>query len=291
MNSIQRFSCLVILLIMAGCGSAQSTSSGNDVMLRSSAASRPQWVSSAGTVKSGGNTMFVGRASGVRNETDAISIATNDAFTKMSNHFGVSVKSDFISSEQETDGQYSYQIGLESRITGHQIKVKNYNLEATYTEQWQRSSKEFDAYVLLAVPDNEIARIRIEVEGAGAWSVISNHEEAVVKTKDLLNVLAKKRKIKFNQQPVPLTPDYDVKDVSGKVEAAFLLVVKCDIGKTEEYSGEFYTEVKTVVELVSLIEGKVLDRWNLETKGGAFSKQDSINNGIQQSFKNILDKL
>ena len=73
----------------------------------------------------------------------------------MSNHFGVSV-SDFISSEQETDGQYSYQMSLKAGSAGHQIKVKNYNLEATYTEQWQRSSG-VDTYVLLAVPDNEIA--------------------------------------------------------------------------------------------------------------------------------------
>jgi len=290
MNRIKRLSCFLFLVIFSGCGSAQSAS-GSDTMLRSSTAQRPSWVNSAGTVKSGGNTMFVGRASGIRNETDAISIATNDAFSKMSNHFGVSVKSDFISSEQETNGQYSYNIGLESRITGSAIKVKNYNIQSTYTEQWKRSSKEFDAYVLLAVPNQEIARIRIEVEGAGVWSVISNHDEAVVKTKDLLNVLAKKRKIKFNQQPIALAADYDVNEVFTKAESAFLLVVKCDVGKTEEYSGEFYTEVKTVVELVSLLEGKIIDRWNLETKGGAFSKQDSINNGIQQSFKNIADKL
>jgi hypothetical protein len=209
----------------------------------------------------------------------------------MSSHFGVSVKSDFISSEQETNGEYSYNIGLESRITGSAIKVKNYNIQSTYTEQWKRSSKEFDAYVLLAIPNQEIARIRIEVEGAGVWSVISNHDEAVVKTKDLLNVIAKKRKIKFKQQSIPIDPDYDANEVLAKAESAFLLVVKCDVGKTEEYSGEFYTEVKTVVELVSLLEGKIIDRWNIETKGGAFSKQDSINNGIQQSFKNIADKL
>lgn len=290
MNRIKRLSCFLFLVIFSGCGSAQSTSQ-SDVMLRSSTAQRPSWVNSAGTVKSGGNTMFVGRASGIRNETDAISIATNDAFSKMSSHFGVSVKSDFISSEQETNGEYSYNIGLESRITGSAIKVKNYNIQGTYTEQWKRSSKEFDAFVLLAVPNQEIARIRIEVEGAGVWSVISNHDEAVVKTKDLLNVIAKKRKIKFKQQPIPLNPDYDVNEVLSKAESAFLLVVKCDVGKTEEYSGEFYTEVKTVVELVSLLEGKIIDRWNLETKGGAFSKQDSINNGIQQSFSNIADKL
>lgn len=291
MNSIQRLIYLVILLITAGCGSAQSSASGNDVMLRSSTASRPQWVSSAGTVKSGGSTMFVGRASGVRNETDAISIATNDAFSKMSNHFGVSVKSDFISSEQETDGQYSYSIGLESKLTGSQIKVKNYNIQGTYTEQWQRGSKEFDAYVLLAVPDNEMARIRMEVEGAGSWAVMSDVEEAVSNTRDLIQILSKKRKIKFNQSPSSLSVNYDIEETAQKLQTAYLLTVKCKVEKTEEYNGEFYTMVRTEIELVNLLDGKVIDRWNTEAKGGAFSRQDSINKGVQESFKNVADKL
>lgn len=291
MNRFRTQISFFILIFTLGCASTPQSNSESDVMLRSSTAEKPGWTNSAGTFKDGGQTMFVGRSSGTKNETDAISIATNDAFSKMSSHFGVSVKSNFISSEKETNGHYSYNIGLESKITGSMIKVRNYNIQSTYTEQWKRNAKEFDAYVLLAVPDHEIARIKIESEGFGAWSIISNFEGAVVKTKDLLNIVTKKRKIKFSNQPLQLQPDYDISDVFGKAGSAFLLVVRCDVGATSEHNGEFYTNVITVVELVSLLEKKIVDRWSYEAKGGAFSKEDSISNGIELSFRNITDKL
>ncbi|HPS30513.1 MAG TPA: hypothetical protein PLZ43_09680 [bacterium] len=300
MKNSRIFLLFTILLAAVSCGTVEDTtggpatkiSRGADVLLKSSLARRPSWADSNGTIKGGGEMMFVGRASGIRNEIDSVKMATNDAFSQLSSYFGVSVKSDLISSEQETDGRYTYNIGLESKLTGAKITVKDYKIAGVYTEQWQRNSREFDSFVLLAIPDIEIARIRIESEGMCLCVVISADNEAVKRrAKETIQKISKKKGIKFKQDIHFTTAESSEYRSIEKVQTAYVLSVKCQIGKTNEYSGEYYTTVDTDIELVSLIEGKVLESWSAEAKGGAFSKDDSIVNGIEESFKMIINKI
>lgn len=287
------------VLVLTGCGTVENTDRGpaekttrsNDAMLKSSSAARPSWVDSAGTIKNKGAFLFVGRSSGIKTESEAVSMATDDAFSKLSSYFGVSVKSEFISSEQETDGRYTYSIGLQSRITGSKVTVKDYVISGSYTEQWQRNSREFDAFVLLSVPEKEIARIRIEVEGAATCVVVSNHDEVKNKTKEIMQVISKKKSIKFKPEIKSVAKESDEIMSLEKHQTAFLLTVTCEIGKTNEYNGEYYTEIKTTVELISLLDRKVVERWSSVAKGGAFSKEDSIAKGIQESFSEIFSKI
>ena len=282
--TVSRFiSSLMVLIAVVSCGSVENTSRGEDVMLKSSLSSRPAWVNSTGTIKGSGEMRFVGRSSGAGTEADAVQLATNDAFAKLSSHFGVSVKSDFISSEQETDGNYTYSIGLQSKVTGSKITVKNYIVSGSYIEQWQRSAREYDAFVMVTVPDSEIARIRVEVEGTGSWHIECKSQEAVAKTKELMQVLNEKRGIKFKPAQSAESADAGFE----KLQTAYHLSVKCEIGKTAEYNGEFYTNLRTTVELISLIDGKVLESWNADVKGGAFSKEDSLTKAVEDSFRQI----
>ena len=281
----------LLIVVTASCGTVENTSRGEDVKLKSSIAQKPAWVDSAGTIKGAGEIRFVGRVSGIKNEADALNMATNDAFSKLSNYFGVSVKSDFISSEQETDGRYTYSIGLDSKITGSKVTVKDYVISGSYIEQWQRNSKEFDAYVLLSVPEKEIARIRIEVEGAGTCVVVSDHGEVKNKTKEMIQRISSRKGIKFKPEIKSVPKESDEIISLEKHQTAYLLTVTCEIGKTSEYNGEYYTEIKTRIELISLLDGKVVESWNSVAKGGAFSKDDSIVKGIEDSFKEIFSKI
>lgn len=293
-------SLLMVLLAAVSCGTVENASSaspaktarGEDVLLKSSLAQRPSWADSAGIIKGGGEMMFVGRSSGIRNEIDSVKMATNDAFSQVSSHFGVSVKSDLISSEQETDGRYVYNIGLESSITGAKINVKEYKIAGVYTEQWKRSSKEFDSYVLLAIPNIEIARIRIESEGMCLCVVVSaDNEEVKKRAKETIQKISKKKGLKFKQDiHFASSENHEFRTIE-KVQSAYVLSVKCNIGKTSEYNGEYYTMVETYIELVSIIDGKILESWSSEAKGGAFSKDDSIAKGIEESFRMIIEKI
>jgi hypothetical protein len=278
-----------VALFMTACGSGSNVKQDN--LLRSSSTPKPQWVDNMGAMKRPGKVSFTGRSSGSGSERDAIALATKNAFSNLSNFFGVSVKSDMISSEQESDGVYSYSIGIESKITGATISVKRYNVDATYTEQWNRGRKEYDAAILLSVPEIEIARIRAEVEGAVTWAVIPKDD--LIKSNSLvfLQELSKKRKVSFRQNDIELSPLYDYSNIFQTHQTAYLLVIKCDIDEPSQYHEEWYVRIKTTVEFTSLIDNKIIDTWTIEEKGGAFDPDSAIENGMKQTFKKLISKL
>jgi hypothetical protein len=281
----------VFALIMTVACSSSSGNARTDTLIRSSSNPKPPWVEDMSAMSRPGKTSFTGRSSGASSERDAIDLAMNNAFSNLSNYFGVSVRSDMISSEQESDGVYSYSIGIESKLTGSVITVKKYSVDATYTEQWNRGRREYDAAVLLSVPDMEMARIQAEVEGAVTWAVFPDNELVRSNIRPFIQELAKKRNVSFRQKDVVLPEMFNYSDVFSQHRTAYLLIIRSEIGKPSEYHGEWYVNIKTTVEFSSLIESKIVDTWTIEEKGGAFDPDSAIENGMKQTFKKLISKL
>lgn len=279
-----------VFFMFSGCGTAPDKS-GNDELVRSSKKDRPQWTKSSNVVKRINETLFVGITSGANSEEEAVSSATAKAFAEVSNFFGVSVESNMVAAEQETDGKYSYSLGITSKLTGSSITVKDYMIREKYIEKWHRGNTQYDAYILLSVPNREMARIRIESEGAGTIAFLSDNEMIKDEIKNFTKVLAKKKGIKFRKKSIKLDKDYEVSQVMPKAGTAYLLAVNLKEGKPEEHDGEWYVEMKIEVELVSLLSGKIIETWTAETKGGAFSEKDCRINGSEQIVKKITEQL
>ena len=278
----------VVSFMFSGCGTAPAKS---DELMRSSKKDRPQWTKSSNVVKGMGETLFVGATSGANSEEEAVSSATAKAFAEVSNYFGVSVESNMVAAEQETDGKYSYSLGVTSKLTGSKITVKDYMVKERYIEKWHRGNTQYDAYILLSVPNREMTRIRIESEGAGTIAFLNDNELIRDEIKNFTKILAKKKDIKFRKETMKLGKDYEVSEVMPKAGTAYLLTVNLKEGQPEEMDGEWYVEMKIEVELVSLLSGKIIETWTAETKGGAFSEKDCRVNGSEQIVKILTDQL
>jgi len=280
----------LVFMLLLGCGTAPQRS-GNDEMIRSSNKDRPQWTKDRNVIKKMNETLFVGVVSGSKSEEEAVSLATTKAFAEVSNFFGVSVESNLVSAEQETDGKYSYSLGITSNLTGSKITVKDYMIRKKYIEKRHEGTDEFDAYILLAVPNQEMTRIRIESEGAGTIAFLNENELVKDEIKNFTKVLSKKKGIKFRKKTIKLDREYEVSDVMQKTGTAYLLTVDLKEEAAEELDGEWYVQMKIQVELVSLLTGKVIEVWNCEAKGAAFSEKECRVNGCQKIVKAITDQL
>ena len=280
----------VIFFMSSGCGTAPDKS-GNDEMIRSSKKNRPQWTKDRNVIKEINETLFIGAVSGAVSEEEAVSSATAKAFAEVSNFFGVSVESNLVAAEQETDGKYSYSLGITSKLTGSKITVKDYIIKEKYIEKWHRGNSQFDAYILLSVPNREMMRIRIESEGAGTIAFLKGNELIKEEIKNFTKALAEKKGIKFRKKTIKLEKDYEVSEVLPKAGTAYLLTVNIKEGNPEELEGEWYVDMKIEVELVSLLTGKVIEVWTAEAKGGAFNENECKINACQQIVKAITDQL
>jgi len=281
---------ITLVLVLFSCGTAPQRSE-NDEALRGSKKDRPQWTKDSNVIKKMDETLFVGAVSGFNSEEEAVSSATSKAFAEVSNFFGVSIESNLVSAEQETDGKYSYSLGITSKLTGSKITVKDYMIRKKYIEKRHRGTDKFDAYILLAVPNQEMTRIRIESEGAGTIAFLNENELVKDEIRNFTKVLAEKKGIKFRKKTIKLDREYEVSQVMQKTGTAYLLTVDLKEEVPEELDGEWYAQMKIQIELVSLLSGKVIEIWNGEAKGAAFSEKECRSNGCQQIVKAITDQL
>ena len=273
-----------LMFSVVSCGSADEKSNAKPA---TTSVSRPEWTKIAEKIEKSDVVLWIGEASNANSEEDAVNLAQQNAFAKVSNSFGVSVKSEFKSHEVETNGEYSYAIGVKSSVTGKQIEVKNYHIKDKYTERSGRN--EYNAFVLLAIPKTELARIQTEVDGFGVWALKSDLPEAADKIREIFPVFSKKG-IKLNQQ-IDFAEAQDTGKITAESNKAFFLKIEIKETKAEEYSGEFYSIIELKAELISLITGETVNRWNVESKGAAYSRGEALSNSITKAVQEITSQI
>ena len=269
---------------VVSCGSADQPSAAKPVR---SSFNRPEWTRIAEKIEKSDVVLFVGEASNANSEEDAVNLAQQNAFAKVSNSFGVSVKSEFKSHEVETNGEYSYAIGVKSSVTGRQIEVKKYHIKDKYIEHSGRN--EYNAFVLLSIPKTELARIQTEVDGFGVWALKSDIPEAADKIRELFPVFNQKG-IKLNQE-INFDEAANVSEVSAAHHKAFLLKIEAKETKSEEYNGEFYSVIEINAELFNLLTQETINRWTVESKGGAYSAKEARESATSKAVREIIDQI
>ena len=281
------FVILVFALCFAACGTTDAPQSGKPAV---SDSNRPAWTKVPEKIEKEDVILFVGEASIAKTEEDAVAIAQQNAFAKVSNYFGVAVKSEFRSHEVEKDGEYHYAIGVKSSVTGKEIEVKNYHIKDKFTEcLHSRKGNEYNAFILLSIPKKELARIKTEVDGFGAWAIKSDLPEAADKIREIFPVFNKKG-IKLNQQ-IDFAEAQDTGKIAAESHKAFLFKIEIKEAKAEEYNGEFYSIIELKAELISLLTGETVNRWNVEAKGAAYSAKEAADNGITKAVQEIAEQI
>jgi len=276
---------LLSILFIASCGSSSTRSSAGPSA--SSTAARPKWTEIPEKIDRGDAVFFIGSSNYSKSEDDAIKQASQDAFNKVSNFFGVSVKSTLVDEQTLINGVDSYKLAINSTLTGKQIEVKNYQIKEKYTE---KIGKEFNAFVLVSIPKSELARIQIEVDAFGVWALKSNvSEPAADKMRELFPILDNKKGIKINQQ-IDFS-DKTPAEIFDATKKAFFLKIECNEIKAEENNDEFYSIIEIKIELFDLMTGKTLNRWTSEGKGAAYSREDAVNGGITKALNEIIGQL
>ena len=284
---IKVLSIVFLIFLFVSCGSTDQRSSGNPA---NSGGSRPEWTKVPEKIEKPDVVLFVGEASEAHSEEDASTLALHNALSKVSNYFGVSVKSEFKSHEVEKNGEYSYIIGVKSSVTGQQIEVKNYQIKDKFIEcLHSKEGKKFNAFVLISIPKTELARIKTEVDGFGVWALKSDIPEASDKIRLLFPALNQKG-IKLNQE-IKFEETGDISSVSASSNKAFLFKIEVKETKSEEYSGEFYSIIEVKAELFNLLTGETINRWTVESKGAAYSRNEAISNGITKAVQEIADQI
>ena len=266
------------------CGSAEQYPEAKPA---TTSVSRPKWTEVAEKIEKTDDVLWIGEASNAGSKDDAKNLAIQNAFAKVSNSFGVAVKSEFNSHEVEKDGEYHYAIGVTSSVTGKQIEVKKYHIKDEYTERSGRN--EYNAFVLVSIPKTELARIQIEVDGFGLWAIRSELPETAAEIKKLFPVFNKKG-VKLNQK-IDFEDSDDIEQLFLSYHKAFLFRIVCDEVKAEEYNGEFYSVVKIKAELFNLMTSETINHWEVESKGAAYSAKEARENAVTKAVREIIDQI
>ena len=280
---------MFFMFVLVSCGSSDHRSDYSPAQ-SANAGNRPEWTKIPEKIEKADVVLFIGESSDANSEDDAVNLAQQNAFAKVSNSFGVSVKSEFKSHEVEKDGEYSYAIGVKSSVTGKQIEVKNYHVKDKFTEcLHSKKDKKYNAFVLLAIPKTELARIKIEIDGFGVWAIKSDITEASDKIRELFPVFNQKG-IKINQE-INFEETKNISAIFSTYRKAFLFKIEIKEIKTEEYNDEFYSLIELKAELFNLLTGETVNRWRIESKGAAYSKNDAVSNGITKAIQEIADQI
>lgn len=283
---VKLVSLFFMFFFLVSCGSSSNTSENSKPAVSpSNAANRPEWTKIAEKVDKGDAVFFIGSTNDARNEDEAIKKAAQDAFNKVSNSFGVSVKSTMVDEQSLINGEDSYKLSIKSSLTGRPIEVKKYRIKEQYTE---RSGRGHNAFVLIAVPKSELERIQIEIDSFGVWALKSDLSESADKIRDLFPVF-KNKGVNFNQEIEysGKTPD----EIFNETRKAFYLKVECKETKAEEHNGEFYSVIQIKAELFDLMTGKTINRWTVDSTGAAYSKEEAVSTGISKAVNEIIDQL
>ena len=285
----------LLIVFCVSCGTAGSierdevaVSRNADKEFSSLSVNRPDWADSS-IIDEFDRMVFIGSSAAKMNtEEEAKQSAIKNALGNVSKYFGVSVSATFSEKRSKINGQHNSEIFSETHSTSREINIQEYSEEDSVVT---RRGNSYMAYVKIAVPKTELARLQIEVDGFGVWAIKSNIPQCEEKIRDLFPVFSGYgvNGVNINEQI-----DYSSKtpkQVFAENKKAFYLKIECKETKAEEYNGEFYSLLQMSMELFNLLTGETLNRWNVEAKGGAYSADDARENAITKAVQEISEQI
>lgn len=283
----------LLIIFCTSCGTANSRDNDYEAVYQRSlgetpsSSGNPDWVSSRKEkIDEGDRVAFIGSSVTKGTKKDAIDDATGTALNKIGRYFGVSVSAVFYHKDVQINGKYTEDISTdESTHTSKKIEVKEFDIEDSFLEHHGNG---WVAHVKLTVPKTELARIQIEIDGFGVWTIKSDIPQCEEKIRDLFPVFSGYG-VNINEQT-----DYSSKtpkQIFAENKKAFYLKIECKETRSEEYNGEFYSLLQISMELFNLLTGETVNRWNIETKGGAYSAKEAQEDAITKAVQEIAEQI
>ena len=280
---------LLFVFLCTACGTAgdrqeeQTAVSGNSQERSFSSVNKPAWAYES-DIDEGNRIVFIG-SSNEETEEKSKQSAISNALQSVNKYFGVSVSAKFYEKRSNINGKRDRQIFSEGGFTAKDIEDIKFSVEDTVVS---RTGSGYVSYVKVAVSKSELARIRIKLDGFGVWAIKSNVPQCEEKIRDLFPLFGRigvnmTEQIEYSYK----TPDQIYREY-GK---AFYFKAECKEIKAEDYNGEFYSLIQITAELFNLMTGETINRWTVEGKGGAYSREDAQNTGILKALNEISGQI
>ena len=291
MKKITLVPIVFLFLFLCSCGTANSRGDDYEAVYQRSGReipssnSKPDWAIGATKIDEGDRVALIGSSSNAATKEKAIDSAKNNALKQLSEYFGVSISATFAEKRTKTNGKHDSKIESNTKSSSRNVEIRESEIEDSFTEH---RGNGWIAYVKVAVPKSELARIQIELDAAGVWAIQSDIPQCEKKIRDLFPVFGRHGVNMTNQIEYSYkTPEQLYRENS----KMFYLKVECKDVKSEDYNGEFYSIIQITTELFNLITGKTVNRWTAEGKGAAYSQKDAWNEGVSKAVEDIIQQI
>ncbi len=295
MKRVFLFSLLVVSMLLS-CGTVEQSrrtdmrdADAENTLLAATPAKKPAWAHVVGRAEQGDTFFFSGESLGRNSEEDALKGALIDALSRVSAYFGLTVRSTTYSIEAEQNGNYSYNVGVSSTISGAPIKLKDFKEKGRYVEKWSRNGQvEYDARVLIAVPRAEMLRIKKEVEAKVAWGIVIKDHQFEQPLKRLVRELAAKKQLKIVPDQTMISDSFKFEDLQHAAQTAYFLLIKAEYQPPVKEGSAFFTKINLSATLISLLDGE--EKWSMHTelKSGEYSADDAVSYGLKKAAQHLL---
>ncbi len=283
-----------MLALVVTLGAVAAGCSTGPALRSASAPEPPKWTTRSGGHK-GGKRYFVGRSAGAASSDDGYELATNDALRGVVRELGITVQEDSSDVQREKDGEFSYAIQIRLTTQSRPIRLARVLRAKLYQEVWERPAVEFDSWVLLSVPESELARARRQIAGRVLLSWSCKADSGVDCQRSLLEPLAAVATAGGHSlipEAVQPPPGTDLAALGVKREAAYVLSVTLEATFAEESHGEFYATGRGSIQVIDTGDGKaVLSLDSGPNKGGEFSREKAVAVTLDNIVKGLAEQL
>jgi len=271
----------------------QLACSSGPYMMSATGDQKPAWLR-ATPYKKGGKRFYVGRSSDAETSEDGYRLATSDALRSFLQEVGVTVGEESTAFQQEHDGQFSYDVQLKVTTRADPVKVRKMAVAHRYQETWSRNGTAFDTWVVISLPEAEIARALRDAAGKVllVWNCRADPDKAC------RNALRDNVRQAVTEAGRPLLPETaaaeggNLAELGAQKGAAFILEVKVVGEFLSARHGEFYAHGTATAQFIQTDGGKVLHSLEIgPEKGGHFSKAEAVKVALDEVVKELGTQL
>lgn len=234
-----------------------------------------------------GGECFLGRSKDETDPKEAFARALSNAFSAVSKHLNVEIKSVDKIHEEIAGGVTSQYISSTARLIGATVMLNQYK-EERYLEKWDREgSVVYDAYIRIIVPSNEMRNLRLRRDAVTSWGTLPNNSCNI---RNELNFFISETGIRkgLKMTSDPVTGKIEDLSKNPKTALHFLLTPVCSERREDT---KWRSRVSLTLSLYDLTTDQLLNTYGAKAEVVADSKEDSRSLAIDKAKTKIKSTL
>jgi len=222
-------------------------------------------------------------------------MASNDALRAVVRELGITIQEESSDIQRERDGEYSYSVQIRLTTKSRPVRLARVERVKLYQETWERPATEYDSWMLLSVPESELARARRQLEGKVlmAWECRAVPDSLCRQALlEPIAAVATAGGYALLPEYVQAPPQADLVALGITQDAAYVLHISMEAEFAQESHGEFYATGHGQLRLIDTGDGKVL--LSLESgplKGGQFCRSKAIEVALEGIIRVLAEQL